>query len=335
VKAAYLDHEAHALALPNDPLLPQQWGPGVIGLPQAWEHGFGSHAVKVAVLDTGMETGHEDLRDNICPGGMLGLGSSPRHGTHVAGIVAAKADNGKGVAGTAQACVMSYAVLGMAMQGAGADGGVAVGAGSAIAWGILDATERGARVISMSLGMAPYDPLLEAAVDYAWARNVLLVAAAGNSGCLGREYPGLFPEVMAVSALEDATTRVEWSGCGEIAAPGVNVLSTLPGDDYGELSGTSMSTPFVSGVAALVLSHAPEFTNRQVRCILDSTADRLGSDTGSGRVNAASAVEVAVGLRASGCLSAPVPPVTSCNELILVDRDDPMFGQDGQCLRVK
>ncbi|MBI4393783.1 MAG: S8 family serine peptidase [Euryarchaeota archaeon] len=307
VLRAYRDHWVYPAFVPDDPLY-GQWAPQAVALPAAWDHGLGSHDVKVAVLDDGIYP-HPDLRSNLCGSSPIGFGSGlGEHGTHVAGILAAVTHNAAGMAGAAQACVLNYPVLGFAVSTGTDDGsGVALGAASVVAAGVIQATLDGAHIISMSLGLFADDPLFHAAIQYAYHRGVLLVAAAGNSGCV-IHYPSSYPEVVSVANLATPTMSAGDSGCGEVGAPGTAIVSTLRGGGYGEKSGTSMATPLVSGVAALMKAANPTITSHQMRCILSSTADRVDERSGAGRVNASRAVEDVLDGSLPICLG--LPPIT-------------------------
>lgn len=299
VRWAEHDGYVSTMHVPNDPMYGSQWGYPVINAPQAWDTQQGSHDVSVAILDTGTEGSHPDLAENICgPHAEFVTGSpdplSPFHfhGTHVAGTVAAVNDNGVGVAGTSQSCIMAGQVL-------GASGG---GQWTWVAAGITWAADNGAHVISMSLGGAGGDISVQEAVAYAYGvQGVLIIASAGNSGCFGGDtvgYPAQYSAVMAVASLDSATSTSGFSSCGpdvEIAAPGSSVLSTWTNGGYGYASGTSMSAPHVAGVAALVMSEHPELSASDVRCALalssdDILASGVDHQTGWGRLNAERAV---------------------------------------------
>lgn len=316
----YAEHDGVVglLLTPNDPLYPQQWGYPAIRAPQAWDITLGSHAAKVAVLDTGILTTHPDLAPNACGPFTSFVPTEPTitdghgHGTHVSGTVAAATNNALGVAGTAQACLMGAKVL-----SAGGSG-----QWTWVAAGIVWSADNGADVISMSLGGGLPPQVVADAVAYAWGKDVLIVAAAGNSGCgAGLQtrtdgsmiWPARYDEVQAVAALvaPDGRQTAGFSSCGadmEIAAPGGGVVSTWLGNSYASLSGTSMATPHVSGVAALVKSQNPGMSAFELRCLLDLTSDDLGlpmrplrdAQTGWGRVNAQRALEVDALLTAQG-----------------------------------
>ena len=321
------DKLVKAMYIPNDPLLPQQWGVRDISLLKAWNYTTGSHKVVVAVLDTGIDYNHPDLKANIWVNtkeipnngidddgngyvddyyGYNFYNNSSKvldddgHGTHCAGIIAGVINNSLGVAGVANVKIMDLKVLNA--SGYGYD--------SEIARAIVYATDNGANIISMSLGGPSYTAALEEACQYAWNHGVLLVAAAGNSGSNEVDYPAAFNTVIAVGAVNSNNSLAWFSNYGpnlELVAPGVNILSTFPRYpvylsitenctlNYTELSGTSMATPFVAGVAALLKSYNYSLTNAEIRRILDETARDLGSlgrdeYFGYGLVNATAAI---------------------------------------------
>lgn len=282
--------------VPNDPYWNMQWGPQKIGADWAWNKTFGSHDVLVAVVDTGIFYYHEDLAANYVALGYdwVNMDDDPLddngHGTHCAGIIAAVLNNGMGIAGLAQVRIMAEKVL--------TSGGW--GYADWIASGIIHAAESGARIISMSLGGYGYSELLHEAVKYAYERGVLLIAAAGNDNTNMKLYPAGFDEVIAVAATEQYDNKAWFSNWGdwiELAAPGVDVYSTVP-SGYTFMSGTSMACPHVSGVAALVWSIYPNKTRDWVRLWLRYVADDLGDPGfdfyyGYGRINARRALEQA------------------------------------------
>lgn len=271
--------------IPNDSRYNEQYGPGLMGMPAAWGAvGYGSANVKVAVLDTGIQKTHADLTGSRMLQGWdyVNNDNNPNddcgHGTHVSGTVGATTHNGIGVAGMSQASILHMKVLGPV-------GGLFTvtcsGSNSAIAQAIYDATDQGARVISMSLGGGGSDSTTSNAVNYAYTRNVLLVAAAGNDGASNSvDYPAAYPNVIAVAAITSTKARASYSDMGtqvEIAAPGSGVLSTYNDGSYRSLDGTSMATPHVAGALALALSCNPTITNTALRTALQNTAEDLGT----------------------------------------------------------
>jgi subtilisin family serine protease len=215
------------------------------------------------------------------------------HGTHVAGTIAAKANNATGVAGVAFNSTLSICKALYTAAGTGLTSDVA----NCINW----THTRGAKVISMSLGGGD-SATLKNAVANAWkggaATGSVLVAAAGNDGDSTLNYPAAYPEVVSVAATDHNDARASFSNANadvEIAAPGVNVLSTIPGGQYAELSGTSMATPHVSGVAGVLRQLFPADTAAGIRTRLTSAVDDLGPagrdpSFGFGRSNLCKAV---------------------------------------------
>ncbi|MCL6561168.1 MAG: S8 family serine peptidase, partial [Firmicutes bacterium] len=200
--------------------------------------------------------------------------------------------NNIGVAGVAGNCrVMPVKVLNNTGEGTDFD----------VASGIQWAADNGARIINMSLGGPDYSQALSDAVNYAYGKNVLAVAAAGNDNQPNILYPAALPHVMAVGATDNQDARAGFSNYGDtldLVAPGVNIFSTLWNDTYVYASGTSMATPHVAGVAALVLSLRPEYTADQVESILKTGCVDLGNPGwdpyyGCGRVDALASLEAA------------------------------------------
>lgn len=316
VEYAEPDYIAYAMELTNDPYLPRQWGMEKIkaslsGI-SAWDYSKGSFLVKIAILDTGIDQNHEDLKDKIVEN--FKCADSPTvddlygHGTHVAGIAAAATNNKIGVAGVGyNTSLMNVKVL--------SDSGF--GYYSWIADCIKWAADNGAKVINMSLGGKKRSRTLENAVNYAWQKGVVLVAAAGNYGRAFRTYPAYYKNVIAVAATDKNDQRASWSNYGRwvsLAAPGVDIYSTFPnhpysigksfGYDFG--SGTSMASPHVAGLAGLVWSSAYGSTNYSVRTRIESKADRIAG-TGRywkhGRINALKSL-------IDGSILSPAPTIT-------------------------
>jgi subtilisin len=247
----------------------------------------------VAVLDTGIDASHEDLR---VVGGASFVSDEPDalsdgngHGTHVAGTIAAL-NNNVGVLGVSYD-VDLYAVKVLSAGGSGTLSGIAQG----IEWAIDNDMD----VINMSLGGSTGSTTLKQASDNAYNSGIVVVAAAGNSGSfLGLintiGYPARYDSVIAVGAVDANNNRASFSSVGsqlEVMAPGVSINSALPGNQYGELNGTSMASPHVAGAAALLLAQNPNLTNVQVRERLRAT--NLGSafNYGHGVINLEAALQ--------------------------------------------
>ncbi|WP_461174184.1 S8 family serine peptidase [Arthrobacter sp. Z1-9] len=269
---------------------------------EAWNITTGAD-IKVAVLDSGVANDNPDIDSKVVARANFTNGETGDdnygHGTHVSGIVAATADNTMGVAGTCPGCsILDGKVLN--------DSGV--GSSSSLASGIDWAMNNGAKVINMSLGVRS-SRTLESAVNNAWSKGAVLVAAAGNGGNQTKIYPGGYANVIAVAATDNSDAKASFSTYGaswvDITAPGVNVYSTFPnhtfvlgtqnnrslGYDVG--NGTSMSSAIVAGIAAMVWRSHPAADHKSVRTYVESTADKIagtGTYWANGRVNACKAV---------------------------------------------
>jgi subtilisin len=247
-------------------------GVNQIRAPLGWDCSRG-RGIAVAVLDTGIDASHPDLAPNYRGGTSFVPGEpSPDdgagHGTHCAGTIAA-AINGSGVVGVAPAANL-YAGKVLSSEGIGSWSWLI----SAIDWCI----KRGIRVVSMSLGGSSAPGAVEAMCNAAWNKGLLLIAAAGNTGG-NVGFPARYAKVVAVSAIDNANTIAPFSCRGpdvELCAPGVQVLSTLPGGGHGKMSGTSMACPHVSGAAVLAWGGHRFTTNTQIRRVLAKTSDNLG-----------------------------------------------------------
>jgi subtilisin family serine protease len=266
--------------------------------------------VRVAVIDTGIDYTHPDLA-GIYSGGFNVLSNTTDpmddngHGTHCAGILAATGSK-NGIYGTAPG-VSLYAVKVLSNTGKGQV--------SDVIEGIFWAKNNSMQVASLSLGAGEDSQALHDAVDEATAGGVLIVAAAGNNGVASGSgntmtYPAKYTGVLSVAAVNKYNHRASWSSTGSelgVSAPGVNIRSTVPGASYATESGTSMAAPHVAGVAALVYSAHPDWTNQQVRQQIIRTATPLGNSQfyGAGLVNATAAV----GDAAQGSVSATVGEV--------------------------
>ncbi len=318
VEYAEPNFKAYALDTANDTYLSDQWGLFKIQAanssgPSAWTVSQGSPDIKIAVVDTGIDFSHPDVGPKVSLDTNFTTSSTASdlygHGTHVAGIAAAVTNNGQGVAGVSyNTGLISAKVLD--------DSGS--GSYSWVANGITWAADNGAKVINMSLGGSSSSQTLQNAVNYAWNKGVVIVAAAGNNGNTQKVYPGAYPNVLSVAAADSNDNMPYWSTYGkwvDVAAPGVNILSTLPTyinsigtTNYGYLSGTSMATPFVSGLAGLLFAVNPGFTNSQVVSLIENNADKIPG-TGSywiyGRINAYNSL-----LAAAGVSLTPTPTVT-------------------------
>ncbi len=309
VLAADVDHRVRVA---GDPLRADQWGLTALRASEVQPAG-GARGQVVAVVDSGVDATHPDLAGVVLAGTDLVSGGDGRtdpngHGTHVAGVAAAVADNGTGGAGLAGgASVLPVRVI-------GADGS---GTDSDAARGVVWAADHGATVINLSFGGPDRSRVMDAAVAYALERGVPVVAAAGNEGLAGDPvlYPAATAGVIAVSAVDRAGVRPGWSSTGghlALSAPGVGILSTVPGGGYASWSGTSMATPFVTATVALLRHAQPGLSPSAVRDRLMSTADDLGPvgpdpQYGAGQVDP---------YRALGLAAAPAPEAPAASALV-------------------
>ena len=331
--------------IPNDPMYPEQWNLPLMKLPQAWSIEKGDRNVVIAIIDSGIDYRHDDLAPKawINPGEVPENGldddgngyiddvygwdftDAPNlqaegdylegdnepidekgHGTHVAGIAGAMPDNGIGVAGVAWECPLMAIRAGLSL------GGSSRMQDDDSAAAIVYAVDNGASVINMSWGSERRSFVIQDAIDYAYARGAVLVAAAGNSQKPASIFPAAYRKVIAVASTEQNQQRFYQSNFGasvDIGAPGNVILSTQIDNRYRLLTGTSMASPHVAGVAALILAKRPALTHEEVRHILISTADPVYQEdsdaldekfVGAGTVNAERA------LFASGALQARI-----------------------------
>ena len=331
----YLRPTQESTALPNDPLIGEQWNVPLINMPEAWLIEKGDSSIVIAVVDSGIDYQHEDLASQIwvnldeipdngldddnngyvddvrgwdftdapnvaAEGDFLEGDNDPidetGHGTHVAGIAGASGDNGIGIAGLAWNCKLMAVRTGHSVAGVS---GLQDDDSSAA---IVYAVDNGARIINMSWGSSSSSFVIRDVIDYAYARGVLLVAAAGNDFQNQVIFPAGYRKVIAVAATDQNKNRFYQSNFGasiDIGAPGNVILSTQINNQYRLLTGTSMAAPHVCGVAALVLSKRPNLTHEDVRNILVTTSDSIADSpelVGAGHLNAGRA------LMASGSL---------------------------------
>ena len=269
---------------PNDPNWSQQWGLLQVEAPSAWALTAGaSRPVVVAVVDSGVDPAQPDLQGALVTGADFAdsTGSTADqygHGTMVAGVIAARGNNGQGVAGACWACLI------MPIKVLDANG---TGTATSIADGIRWAADHGANVINMSFVLSGPDPEVEAAIAYAHQRGAIIVAAAGNAGNGEVTYPAAYPFVVSVAA-SDATDRLyAWSTFGSwvtLAAPGCTVTTVL-GGGFADFCGTSAAAPLVAGLAGLGYE-AGASSEADLEAALEQTAKPLPGLVGSGRVDA-------------------------------------------------
>ncbi|MGC5324902.1 S8 family peptidase [Brevibacillus sp. SYSU BS000544] len=287
----------------TDPLLENQWAHPLLHVQESWELLQPSQkSVTVAVIDTGADLSHPDLADILLPGkDYIDKDDTPLdlhgHGTHVSGIIAAISDNSVGITGlTGKADVK---ILPMKVLDSNGEGTVA-----SEVQAIYDAVAMGANVINLSLGSDEYSQAERNAVRYAVQQGVMVVAATGNEyASVG--YPAAYAEAVAVGATNQSDNVPDFSNFGsqvDLVAPGVDILSTVPreinksGYDYS--TGTSMATPHVAALAALLMTQLPDATSSEIEQIMKDTAVDLGTKgkdkyAGYGRIDFLAAIQKA------------------------------------------
>jgi len=327
VEYAELNYIVSADSIPNDPLHADQWALSKISAEGAWSVYTGSSETVVAVLDTGVDYNHRDLRDNMWVNeaelnGAEGIDEDENgyvddiygynfiynngdpfddygHGTYCSGIIAARGDNDLDITGICwNTRIMALKFMGLFGDGSTSDAVLA----------IYYAVENGADIISNSWSTADESLLLKDAVDYAHSQGVIIVASAGNDDTGLPRYPACYKNVISVAATDADDQRWPYSNygdCVDIAAPGVDVLSlSAEGAFVGVsnnryttiLSGTSTACPHIAGACALLLSANPLMTFDQVYSVLTRTADPIspGICLSNGRVNLSEAMHAVI-----------------------------------------
>lgn len=334
---------AHAMLTPNDPTYPSQWahnntgqavsyGGGLVGTadcdtdtPGAWDLQTGASTLTLAIIDTGVDTGHPEFAGRVVAGyDYVNNDSSPLddngHGTSCAGIALGAGNNAQGIAGVA------WGVKLMALKVLNASGS---GSYTAVASGINFAADNGAKILSLSLG-GPASSTLQTAVNYAVnTRGCAMFAATGNANASSLDYPAAYSNVISVGALSPCNERKSTTSCDgeywwgsnygtgiDFMAPGTRIHTTDirgaagfgSGDYITDFNGTSSATPHAAGIGALVWSQNPALTNTGLLTVLQNNCDDMGTagydtQTGYGRMNAQLAVQNAGG---GGCSPTPV-----------------------------
>lgn len=276
-----------ATFIPNDPyynnnwpgnIWGKQWGPQKIGSPAAWDITTGTPSSIVAVIDTGVDYTHPELIGRVINGWDFSNNDTDSiddngHGSHVAGIIAANGHNNIGIAGTSwNSKILAIKSLNSSGTGSLID----------VADSIIYAADNGADIINLSLAGSSYSQTLQDAVDYAHGMGSVIIAAVGNDGSTLLNYPAGLNNVIGVGATNQSDVRAHFSNFNssvDISAPGVSISSlgsTPLGYTYAIMSGTSMATPFVSGVASLINSIRPNWTPDQIERRLTEAASDLG-----------------------------------------------------------
>lgn len=323
VSRAEFDHARRLAYVPNDALWPGMWNLMHIHADSAWDTSRGSSSVRIAVIDTGLETSHADLAANVWinPGEIPGNGIDDDgngyiddvsgwdfvnndpipddvfgHGTSCAGIIAAVQDNVIGVTGIAPLCKL------VSLKACNDSGYLY---DSYVVPALLYAANQGCKVISMSFYGDQVTPAERSAIDYCWSHGSLPVAAAGNDAQAFPYYPGAYEHTLAVGSHNGSDQKSGFSNFGswvDVAAPGEGISTTATGGGYTtSFAGTSAAAPHVAGIAALLFSAVPAATNDQVRAAIEDSAiptiqAPLGQWSNYGRVDARAALDRLLGL---------------------------------------
>jgi subtilisin family serine protease len=275
-------------SVPDDTFFSYEWGFRQAGFSTIWRPSGAARPVTVAILDTGVDATQPDLagvvRSQIdLVNGGSSTGDDNGHGTAVAGVVAALANNGIGGAGVCGAC----SILSIKVMGSNGNGDLAT-----VAAGIVRAADMHARVIDLSLGGPQGLDALQQAVTYALGKGSIVVAAAGNSGLATPFFPANYPGVISVAGSNQSDRLYSWSEHGPwiaVSAPGCNVAPLLHGG-YGQFCGTSSATPLVAGLAGIMVAAHPSATNVRVASAIERTAKRIRAGVRFGRISAPSAL---------------------------------------------
>ena len=289
------DYIGHGLDIPNDTQYANQYALTKINAPQAWDITHGSASVIIGMVDSGIDTTNPDLNSKVdmitnftdeSSNDLLG------HGTATSGIAAAATNNALGVAGVGY---NTHIIAAKVIKGDNS---------SYLSWvanGIIWAADNNAKVINLSLGFTVDSQTLDDAINYAWGKGVVIVAAAGNSANSTPFYPAYLPNVIAVGATDENDNKASFSNYGSwvpVAAPGTNILTTCVSTNgaecYWYTMGTSVAAPIVSGEAALLFANRPDLTNAQVRDLIKQSADPVagtGTQWTYGRINAYKALQ--------------------------------------------
>jgi subtilisin family serine protease len=276
VSFAEPDYLVKAVLTPNDTYYSYQWAMPKISAPTAWDTNTGSSAITIAIVDTGIDSGHADIAGRVVGGyDYVNGDSNPAddngHGTMCAGVAAANTDNAKGVAG------LDWSARLLAVKVLDSSGSGYV---SNVAKGVTYAADNGAQVISLSLGSSSDSSTLKSAVDYAYGKGSVLAAASGNDGTNAVSYPAAYGNVIAVGASDSNDALASFSNYGaaqDVVAPGVSIATTQMGGSYVYFSGTSAATPFVAALASLALSKNSGLANADVVAAIQLGAVDLGA----------------------------------------------------------
>eukprot|EP00571_Detonula_confervacea_P016891 CAMPEP_0172302312 /NCGR_PEP_ID=MMETSP1058-20130122/4033_1 /TAXON_ID=83371 /ORGANISM="Detonula confervacea, Strain CCMP 353" /LENGTH=822 /DNA_ID=CAMNT_0013012737 /DNA_START=87 /DNA_END=2555 /DNA_ORIENTATION=- len=259
-----------------------------------------NNPIKVCIVDTGYDGGHVDLPKSGITMTETDYGDpmtdGDGHGTHCAGVIGALGNNNRGIVGVNPDPTKFSFHISKALNDDG------MGKASSVLKGIEGCIKAGSKIISMSIGGGPKSQIFGDIYEDAYDQGVLVFAAAGNVGKLQDDYPASYPHVVSVGAVDKDSIRASfsnWNSQLELMAPGVDIVSTYPGNSYHRLSGTSMATPYVAGVAALVWGYFPRCSNQQIRNVLALSAKSMVASasgcnrrTGFGMVHAKDAFDL-------------------------------------------
>ncbi len=303
--AASTSEPPMAEAAPNDPLFQQQWSLQKIETIQAWNISQGDPRVVVGVIDSGYDVTHKDISpdriwtnsaeqngktgvdddnnsyvDDIHGWDWVDNDNVPNdeygHGTHVTGIIAASTNNGLGIAGIGR----NLTIAPLRILDASGSGYIS---------NLIDALNyarlEGIRIVNLSLVISFDSPAVNDAIVAARNAGMIIISAAGNTGSTV-QWPAAYPQTVAVAATDNGDKRADFSSFGspvDVAAPGVDVLSTYRNNSYEVLSGTSMATPHVAALAGLIWSLRPDYSTDQVINLIKSTAVDVNAASSPGR----------------------------------------------------
>ena len=334
VEVAEPDYLFEPQAAPNDPQFPSQWHLAKIQAPQAWDLSKGSQQVVIAIIDSGVDPSHPDLQPKLVPGwnvldGTANWADDYGHGTAVAGTAAAATNNAAGVAGVAWDCRI------MPVKAAGSNGYATSGT---LYDGLVWAADNGAKVANLSFKVTD-SSFVKMGMQYFVSNGGVVTVSAGNDGAQATTPDN--PNCLTVVATDSYDQKTDFSAYGsnvDLAAPGLNILTTSKGGGYANQSGTSFSAPIVAGAAAILLSVNPSLTPAQVTQILKDTADDLGNTGwdnvyGAGRLNLRKAVvgalqtlddqeEPEVSINAPTSLNGTVQITVNASDNVYVDSVD-------------
>jgi subtilisin family serine protease len=356
--------KVYATKTPSDPYFPQMWNLPKINVPTAWDKSTGSNGITVAVIDSGVDYNHPDLKDHIIKGpNYFNGGNDPMddcgHGTHVSGTIGAITNNSIGVSG------INWDVKILAIKALGNSGGGCRGDDAVLAQALTYAADNGAKVVNMSLGGTGACPFyFQQAIDYARGKGVVLVSAAGNEGQNASTFtPGNCNGMINVGATGPNDARADYSNYGpnvNISAPGgqptaakqcsepICILSTIPNSQYGTSAGTSMAAPHVAGAAALLLSIDSSLTPDKVKNILVQNADPIQTDQPIGpRLNLSKAVNSISGgtppptatpttgsSSPTPTSSSPTPTTPALTNCTVIDSDLTLTSEEQQLIKL-